>query len=127
VDSNTFIGTADEECLISHSGGFGAFTFTDNAYASAADAGTWFCIDSTRQDLAGWSSASGETGASAANTSVSEAGRNLDTYAAELGIGSTLADFAAAARQQSRHTYRAELSATSAGNYIRAGYDVPLR
>jgi hypothetical protein len=42
-------------------------------------------------------------------------------------MGATLADFATAARQQSRHTYRPELSATSAGNYIRAGYGVPLR
>jgi len=127
VDSNTFVGTTDEECLISHSGGFGAFTFTDNAYASVADPGTWFCVDGTRQDLVGWGSASGETGATTADTSVPDAGRNLDSYAADLGMGATLADFATAARQQSRHTYRPELSATSAGNYIRAGYGVPLR
>ena len=127
VETNTFIGTTDDECLISHSGGFGAFTYGENAYASAADAGTWFCVDGTREDLAGWASASGETGAAAADASVPDAGRNLDSYAAELGIGSTLADFAAAARQQSRHSYRPELSATSAGNYIRGGYGVPLR
>ncbi len=127
VNGNTFVGTADEECLVSHAGGFGAFTFADNAYSSVADPGTWFCVDGAREDLAGWSSASGEAGATAADATVPDAGRNLDRYAAALGLGDTLADFAAAARQQSRHHYRSELSATSAGNYIRAGYGVPLR
>jgi hypothetical protein len=127
VDSNTFVGTTDDECLISHAGGFGAFSHADNAYSSAADPGTWFCVDGTRQDLTAWTAASGETGATTADPSVPDAGRNLDSYAAQRGIGTTLPDFAAAARQQSRHTYRPELSATSAGNYIRAGYGIAPR
>jgi hypothetical protein len=127
VDANTFVADADEACLVSHEGGFDAFTFSDNAYASPADPSAWFCVDGERQGLAGWVASSGETGATAADVSPPDVGRNLDSYAELLGIGTTLDDFAAAARRQSRHTYRPELSAPNAANYIREGYGVALR
>ena len=127
VDANTFVATADQECLVNHDGGFDAFAFSDNAYSSTASPDAWFCIDGDRRDLAGWAASSGETGGTVADVSPPDVGRNLDTYAQRLGIGTALGDFAAAARQQSRHTYRPELGARNAANYIREGYGVALR
>ena len=127
VQNNTFVSETTDECLMSHAGGFGAFTYAGNAYASGADSGTWFCVDGTRRSLAEWSTDSGETGATTAAVTPPDPGRNLDSYAADLGLGSTLADFADAARQQSRHNWRPELTAATANNYIREGFGVPLR
>ena len=86
----------------------------------AAAADSWFCIDGANYNIDGWAANSGEVDASVVNVTVEP--RNLDSYAQELGLGTTLADFAEQARMQSRHNHRSELTATAAGNYIRAGY-----
>ena len=51
-------------------------------------------------------------------------GRNLDTYAASLGLGDTLADFAAAARARSRLAWDPALTAPAAAAWLREGYGV---
>jgi hypothetical protein len=107
---------------VSHEGGFDAFSFSSNVYGSAADPAEWFCIDGGRSSLDAWTAASGAVSDSAGSWSAPDPGRNLDSYASHLGIGSTLADFAAEARQQSRHHWRSELSADSANRYIREGF-----
>ncbi len=122
LDSNTFVSPSSDACMIDHEGGFADVSYVDNAYSSAAAPGDWFCVDGARRSLAEWSSDSGESNATTADLDPPEPTRNLDSYAAQLGIGSTLADFAAAARLQSRHRYRPELMAVNANNYIRAGF-----
>ena len=127
VDANTFVGNTADECLISHAGGFSNVTYSGNAYRSAAAPGAWFCVDGARRDLAGWTAASSESSAATADPTTPEPTRNLDSYAVQLGLGGTLADFARAARTQSRHTFRPELMAVNANNYIREGFGRPLR
>ena len=127
VTGNAFLCDAREACLVLHEGGFAAFDSADNAYSSVADAETWFCVDETRASLEQWRSLSGESGATLASQSAEDPQRNLDSFATHLGVGSTLADFAAAARQQSRHHYRPELSAVHANNYIREGFGMATR
>lgn len=121
-NDNTLVTDASDECLLMHTGPFSAVAYGGNAYRSAADPGTWFCVDGDRMGIQSWVAAAGDAGAQEATATAPDVGRNLDSYAVELGLGTTLADFAAAARGQSRHTYRPELSAASAIEYIRAGY-----
>src|SRR5690606_9708651 len=75
------------ECLMDHDGGFAAVSYSGNEYRSGAPADTWFCIANARSSLAEWSAASGETGASQSSFSAPDPGRNLDSYAAFLGLG----------------------------------------
>lgn len=127
VTGNRVVSATDTACLITHEGDFGAVTYADGAYASGAAADERFCVDGARMSFDDWVSASGETGASESPEASPDPGRNLDGYASHLGIGSTIGDFAAAARQQSRHAYRPELTAPNANNWIRAGYGVAPR
>ena len=108
--------------MIEHDDGFDAFSFQNNAYVSSAPTDEWFCIDGTRSTLDEWKAASGESSATVASGSYPDPGRNLDTYAAELGLGSTLADFAEATHKQRRHDWDPDLTANAANDYIRAGY-----
>ncbi len=120
--SNQLVSGTDLGCLIDQSGGFAATTYADNAYRSGAAADSWFCTDAGKLSLGEWSAASGETGATQSTLVAPEPGRNLDSYATSLGVGSTLDDFAREARQQSRHNFRAEFTARAACNYIREGF-----
>ncbi len=120
---NTVVSTSGDDCLISVDGGTSALTFERNAYRSSGAADSWFCVDGMRSGLGAWMSST-EASAITADSDPPEPTRNLDSYAASLGIGSTLADYAASARLLSRHTYRPELTAPNAANYIRAGFGV---
>ena len=122
VDNNTLVSDAAEDCLVSVAPNVDAFTFSNNQYNSPADTGSWFCVDGTRSSLEDWTTASGGQGESTASITSPDAGRNLDSYATHLGLGATLADFASAARQQSRHSWRHDLTAATANNYIREGF-----
>jgi len=119
---NTFVQTASKGCIVDHSGAFDAFSYAENSYRSNGSESSWFCVGGERVNLDGWVSRSNEDGAQMADLDAPEPTRNLDSYAEHLGVGSTLADFAAAARKQSRHRYREELTAKNANNYIRAGF-----
>ncbi len=123
IQDNQFVTDSTKECQVSHDGGFSNVTYTGNAYSSGASADSWFCVDGARQSLDQWKT--NEPTATTATLSGPEPGRNLDSYASHLGLGSDLAAFASEARKQSRHTYRPELSATNANRYIRDGFGVP--
>jgi|GEM_PF-1426065 len=125
IERNTFLATSDETCLVELQGGLVPFAFSSNAYQSGAAEASWFCVDNERYDLARWQAASGETGASVASSQGPS--RTVEGYAKQLGIGTTLADFAASARQLSRHKNRAELRAVNVNNYLRQGLGMPLR
>jgi len=126
-EDNTVVAEGSDECLVQVTGGFGGVSYSGGAYASDAAGGTWFCVDGDRRTLAQWQTDSGESDATTADPTVPDPGRNLDRYAESLGLGSTLADFAAAARTLSRHAWRPELTAPAAANYLRAGFGVPER
>ena len=83
---------------------------------------SWFCYDGGPGDLAGWVAQTGEAGAELADDAGIEP-RNVDSYAEEIGVGSTLADFAAWARETSRHSFEPEVRAAAVRAYIRAGYE----
>jgi len=121
IAGNTVTADTDQSCLVDHDGAFAAFDYDANEYFSPASEESWFCVDGAQLGLAAWSAASGEANAlSAAPVAVEP--RNLDSYAEVIGVGSTLADFAEAARAQSRHTFTEETTRAAASAYIRAGY-----
>lgn len=125
LNNNHFVGASREDCLVAHDGGFANVAYSNNSYSCTASADAWFCADGERLSLDDWASQSGESGAEISNWTAPDPGRNLDTYAEYLSIGTTLADFAASARLQSRHRYRPELMADNANAYIREGYGTP--
>ena len=104
-------------CLVDHDGAFTEVAYRDNAYD-----GGQLCTDAGQGDLGWWRGVSGETGASEGIDTAPDPGRNLDSYAAHLGVGTTLADFAAAARGQSRLTWDPDLTADAAVAWIREGF-----
>jgi hypothetical protein len=122
INDNTFVSESTDDCLINHEGGFATVSYSDNEYRSAAAEDSWFCVDGDRYSLTGWATPSGESDATESELDPAEPTRNLDSYAAHLSIGSTLAEFAASARNQSRHRYRPELNTRNASNYIREGF-----
>lgn len=123
---NEVVGETDLECLVNVEGAEAPLTFTGNAYRSAAAASAWFCINGAKMDLSAWKG-SHEADATLSAATPPEPTRNLDSYASVLGLGTTLADFAAETHTLSRHRWRPELTAREAGNYIREGFGLAPR
>ncbi len=121
ITGNTFVDPTHDSCLVDHSGGFGAVTYSDNAYSSSA--GTdWFCVDGSRQNMTAWESSSGESATTWSGT-FTDPDRTVGSYADSLGVTSTLDGFLEAARQQNRLDWHPELMATAVNAYIRAGFE----
>ncbi len=125
VSNNRFVDPDQGSCLVDHSGAFDAYTYSGNTYFSSADAAAWFCLNGSTVALSDWQSASGEADATALASppSFAEPDRSVETYAGTIGVGSTLPDFLAVARLQSRLTWRDDLTAPALNDYIRAGFE----
>jgi len=54
-----------------------------------------------------------------------DASRDINSYAATVGLEPTLAAFLAEARKQSRNNWRPELTAAAVNRYIREGFGLP--
>ena len=121
VLGNTFVDPEHDSCLVDHEGGFGAVSYANNAYLSSAGS-DWFCVDGNRRSLSEWESASGESGATTWTGSFTDPDRTVSTYAASLGLASNLEAFLEVARQQSRLTWRSDMTANAVNDYIRAGF-----
>lgn len=121
VRENTFVDPGHDSCLVDHAGGFAAVTYEANAYqGSGGD--TWFCVDGARRTLAQWRVDSKESTASVWTGAFAAPQRTVGAYAETLGLAGTLGAFLEAARQQSRLTWRADLTAAAVNDYLRAGF-----
>jgi hypothetical protein len=124
ITGNDFVDPDQGSCLIDHVGAFDAYTYTGNAYFSSAPEGEWFCLDTGRESIETWRTRSGESDALAIDLpDYTDPDRTVESYAATLGLDPTLEAFLAAARQQSRLDWRAELTAPVLNDYIRAGFE----
>ncbi len=122
VSGNTFADPDQGSCLVDHSGPFTGYTYQGNRYFSSAAPSSWFCR-SGAGSLAAWKTESGEGDASALSELAFPApDRTVETYAATLGLGSTLQGFLDAALAQTRLNYDARLGAPAINDYIRAGF-----
>ncbi len=127
IQNNTFFTQIGTGPLITHQGNFDDVSYSGNDYfsnytSSSANSDGWFDNGFPFLNIGQWRTRSGETNAAVSTYSPSDPGRNVDSYAAQLGIGSTLADFAREARKQSRFNYRPEYEADAVNAYIRQGY-----
>ena len=127
IRNNRFVTNSGTDPLIYHRGDFANVNYSGNEYFSN------FSSTNTRRDgwfdniypflkIDGWKERSGETDATVSTYIPEDEGRNVDSYAANLGIGSTLNDFAREARKQSRFNWRPEYEAKAVNEYIREGY-----
>src|SRR6185503_500122 len=98
----------------------GSETFENNTYWSNRASSSWFGIGSTSYSLAGWVTATGETGAQSSQVSFPEPSRTMASYNAAQGGTASLEAFLAEARMQSKSYWRAEYTAPAANDYVRA-------
>lgn len=124
VSENEFVQPEFGGVLIAHRAGFEGFTYANNRYYTSGASDRWF---RTGSYVAGsdWLSESGETGAVFLTMAPSypDPDRDLESYSTSIGTGSTLAEFIAVARLQSRQNWRSDLMAHAINEYIRAGFD----
>jgi hypothetical protein len=102
--------------------GFNGLSFSGNSYFSARPAGQWFNVAGVNTDLAGWTTRSGETGATGTAVSYPDPGRTVEAYHATLGKAATFSAFIAEARKQSKTNWRTEYTAAEINDWIRTGF-----
>jgi hypothetical protein len=115
-----------ETGLIRAKGSLANYSFSNNTYTSKKTATEWFRLsDGSRTDLAGWITASGETGAANNKLSYSDPNRSLESYHASLGKTATITAFITEARKQSKFNWRKEYTAAVINDWMRAGFGMP--
>ncbi len=123
ISGNAFVNPDQDSCLVDHSGSFASYSYTGNGYFSSAAAGSWFCLDAGRGSIDDWKATSGESDATTLDPAdFSDPDRTIETYATSLGLGSTLASYLDAARNQTRLNFDPRLGAPAINDYIRAGF-----
>lgn len=96
--------------------GTSGLTSSNNEFASPkTDA---FQIGSTSYDLSGYKAQVGDTTSATWAPTAGFAVPTIGDYAASIGVGSTLADFLTAARQQTKGNWNTNLTAQAATNYF---------
>jgi len=98
-----------------------AGTFAKNTYYTDAT-GNPFTVDGNGVDFAGWQAAVGDPGAQLQKLGYPDPDRSIESYAASLGFAATLDAFIAEAKQQSKQSWRPELTAAAVNAYVRAGF-----
>lgn len=91
-----------------------------NRYATAATRP--FVLDGSTLDLAQWRSSTGDSGATTATPAFPDAGRDLEGYAAHLGIGNGFDGLLDALYRQSKASWDPRLGAGAINDWLRAGF-----
>lgn len=102
---------------------FEGLTFYNNRYYSSISESSWFRYDATSTNLAGWVTASGETGASNTQVSYTDSSRTIGSYNQSIGGTATTSAFMTDASGKSRTNWSNNYKAISVINYIRSGFD----
>ncbi len=122
ITDNEFVDQEFGAVMVRHEDDFADYTYSGNRYYTTADTGEWFFVSSQLQSFDAWLSSSGETGAEALTEVPNDPERDIESYAEVVGAGTTLADFIALARTQSRLHWRTDLMAGTVNDYVRAGF-----
>jgi len=120
VRKNTLVDPSLSSCLVQHSGSFAPVKYESNSYSGVGT--NWFCVDKKRVPLASWISSSRETGAQQFTPNYVDPNRTLASYAGSLKLTANTDGFVNAAKKQSRHGFRTDLTAAAVNAYIRAGF-----
>ena len=97
------------------------YTFAGNSYFSKLSAKRWFAIAGRSGDLAAWQKIGGAT-ESAKKVDFPDPTRSIETYQKSLGETAAIEAFITAVLAQSKYNWRAEYTAASVNNWIRAGF-----
>jgi len=101
-----------------------AGTFANNTYYTDATAAP-FTVNGNAVDFTAWQAAVGDPGAQVQKLGYSEPNRSVESYAGTLGFAATLDAFIVEAKQQSKQSWRPELTAAAVNSYVRAGFAKP--
>lgn len=99
-----------------------AITYQNNRYSAGSRTSTANRINGQTRTLAQWVATTGEVGASFALPNYPDASRDVGRYAASIGRGTSFESFIAAARGQYKAVWSAALTATSANQWLWAGF-----
>ena len=122
VRNNIFQDLSNSQVMINAATLQGFEVFQNNQYFTNRTASQWFRNGGSNLSLAGWVTASGETGAQNIQVSFPDPNRTIATYMTSLGGTPSLAAFLAEARLQSKSNWRTEYTAPVVNDYIRAGF-----
>jgi hypothetical protein len=100
--------------------------FSNNTYYTTAPTNKWFTSDggTTFETLAQWAAATGETGATAGPAQFVNPNATVGSYAASIGVGTTMEDFLRATLAQSKTNWQTQLTAQSILSYLKAGFSL---
>ena len=108
--------------LVKADGLKGGITFRGNTYWSGAEPDQWFSSGDESLTFDEWVNRSGEEDARREKVEFPDPDRCIETYMKSLGMEPTIDAFVAAARAQSKRTWRPEFTAKAVNDYIRAGF-----
>jgi hypothetical protein len=121
IKNNEVQQTNSTKPLVQNKGGYNSsFVYSGNTYSSPKSAP--FQISGSDKSYSSWTSGVKETGSSWKTESYVNPNRTLGTYNGTLGGSTTVEAFLAAATNQSRSNWKTSLTASAAGDYIRAGF-----
>ena len=104
----------------------GGFVFGGvNRWVSPLTAGK-FRVNTSPATQAGWIAATGDTNAISTDPGFLNATRDVDTYAASLGLTGTIDGYLGALAQRSRGQWNPALTAKAANTWIRAGFNMQV-
>lgn len=94
----------------------------NNGYYSNGDPENWFVINNQWASLSDWIDYTGDFQAIVEMPNWSDPDRNIERYTKEIGIGKSFDGFIAALHNQSKSTWRSDLTAPKINNWFRAGF-----
>ena len=101
----------------------GGYSFAGtNQYWSTAASNSFFALNSSLTDLAGWKTGTADNGAITAAPSFPDSTRDVEHYIQSLGLGTTFQDFITALNNQSKANWNPNLTAKKVNNWLRAGF-----
>jgi hypothetical protein len=95
--------------------------WSNNRYYEDTTTAEWFGIGGSKTSLDAWRNRLEPT-AQNVQVNYSAPDRDIGTYAASIGAGSSMATFLSQARRQGGDSWRTNLTARSVNSYIRAGF-----
>jgi hypothetical protein len=126
IARNRFVDPSEHSRMIEHEGSLEPYTYRQNVYFSTRSSDDWFQLDKRALSWEAWAQATSDDSTSASSAPpYLDPQRSIATFAATIGLAPSLVGFLAAARLQTRLTWRDELTAARVNDYLRGGFLVP--
>lgn len=125
IQNNDIQDPTEASQMVDYSGSFGATTFSGNRYYTTIVSTSWFGVNGANRSYAQWLADSGELSSTNTQVSYPDAGRDEVDYMNSIGASpATLAQFATAAKANSKASWNSAYTANAINAYIRTGYGI---